>query len=405
MKLNTYIFTAIFATIGIITQAQTLYVPSGTAGITSSTPPATGVGIGTSSPLGTLHLNSTTLSSSLILSGNSTNQGGATTPAVKIINSDAQIGNYSQIEFFTKLYPGIITPTWSRMLYMNSLGAYFDVPIVANSTFSTNGNATIGTSSANKILTVNGNLINTGNASIGTTAAPATLTINGTLVNTGNNTLGTLTVNSTLTNIGDVTIATPTAKKTLTVNGSIVSNNNTLFNLNTATLAGASQCWGAQPLMIRGASGTDQQIFYIGQINDASNSYTYLQSQMNSNGAQKPIYLNPLGGAVAVGTINTQGFAFAVNGGILAEEVKVITDVPQSDYVFEPDYKLKSLGEVQKYVQTNKHLPEVPSAAEFKRDGYKVGQMDDLLLRKVEELTLYVIELQKQIEELKTIKQ
>jgi len=110
-------------------------------------------------------------------------------------------------------------------------------------------------------------------------------------------------------------------------------------------------------------------------------------------------------GIVGIGTTNTQGFKLAVNGGILAEEVKVITDVPASDYVFEPDYKLKSLNEIKTYVETHKHLPEVPSAAEFKRDGYKVGQMDDLLLRKVEELTLYVIELQKQIETLKTTKQ
>jgi len=110
-------------------------------------------------------------------------------------------------------------------------------------------------------------------------------------------------------------------------------------------------------------------------------------------------------GVVGIGTTNTQGFKLAVNGGILAEEVKVITDVPASDYVFEPDYKLKSLNEIKTYVETHKHLPEVPSAAEFKRDGYKVGQMDDLLLRKVEELTLYVIELQKQIETLKTTKQ
>lgn len=94
---------------------------------------------------------------------------------------------------------------------------------------------------------------------------------------------------------------------------------------------------------------------------------------------------------------------------ILCDEIKVIATIPQSDYVFEPYYKLKSLSEVEAFVKENKHLPEVPSAEEFKRDGYKVGEKDDLLLRKVEELTLYMIELQKlvdlQTEQIKQLKE
>ncbi|MBQ3677144.1 MAG: hypothetical protein II926_07265 [Bacteroidales bacterium] len=98
-------------------------------------------------------------------------------------------------------------------------------------------------------------------------------------------------------------------------------------------------------------------------------------------------------------TSNT--YKLAVNSGILCEELKVMADVPSSDYVFEPSYKLKPLSEVEAFVTENKHLPDVPSAKEFKENGYKVGEMDNLLLQKVEELTLYIIDLQKQIEELK----
>lgn len=94
-----------------------------------------------------------------------------------------------------------------------------------------------------------------------------------------------------------------------------------------------------------------------------------------------------------------------VNGGILCEELKVIADVPNSDDVFEQDYDLKPLEEVEAFIQEHKHLPEVPSAQTFKEEGYKVGEMDDLLLRKVEELTLYIIELKKEIEELKAKKE
>ncbi len=85
-----------------------------------------------------------------------------------------------------------------------------------------------------------------------------------------------------------------------------------------------------------------------------------------------------------------------VNGGILCEKVKVIVDVPNSDYVFEPEYKLMTLKDVKDFVNQNKHLPEVPSAACFKEEGYNIGEMDDLLLRKVEELTLYIIQLEEQ---------
>jgi hypothetical protein len=76
-----------------------------------------------------------------------------------------------------------------------------------------------------------------------------------------------------------------------------------------------------------------------------------------------------------------------------------LDNVPSSDYVFEEDYELMSVREVEAYITQHKHLPDVPSAEEFKQ-GYKAGDMDDLLLRKIEELTLYIIEQEKRIEEL-----
>ena len=111
--------------------------------------------------------------------------------------------------------------------------------------------------------------------------------------------------------------------------------------------------------------------------------------------------LNITNGKIGINTINPTE-ALTINGKILCEAVKVISNVPASDYVFEPDYDLMSIAEVEKFVTTNKHLPEVPSAKEFQENGYLVGDMDDLLLRKVEELTLYIIELKKEINELKT---
>lgn len=86
-----------------------------------------------------------------------------------------------------------------------------------------------------------------------------------------------------------------------------------------------------------------------------------------------------------------------VNGGILCEKVKVTADVPNSDHVFKPTYRLMPLSELKQFVTENHHLPEVPSAQEFQENGYSLGQMDDLLLRKVEELTLYIIQLQEEL--------
>lgn len=101
---------------------------------------------------------------------------------------------------------------------------------------------------------------------------------------------------------------------------------------------------------------------------------------------------------------DTQGHRLMVNGGILCEKIKVIGDVPNSDYVFEEEYDLWSLSEVKQFIFENKHLPEVPSAAEFKENGYNLGEMDDLLLRKIEELTLHIIRLEEELGEIKNNK-
>jgi len=88
--------------------------------------------------------------------------------------------------------------------------------------------------------------------------------------------------------------------------------------------------------------------------------------------------------------------ALRVNGDIVAKRLKVIqTEWP--DYVFAPNYILSSLQDVEKYIKTNQHLPGIPSAVEVEKEGLDVGEMNKKLLQKVEELTLYMIEQQKQI--------
>ncbi len=92
----------------------------------------------------------------------------------------------------------------------------------------------------------------------------------------------------------------------------------------------------------------------------------------------------------------------SVDGDLRCTEAKVLSDISAPDYVFAPEYNLRSLEEVKTYIDENSHLPEIPSAAEFAENGIDVGQMSFDLLKKVEELTLYMIDMKKENEALKS---
>ncbi len=95
-------------------------------------------------------------------------------------------------------------------------------------------------------------------------------------------------------------------------------------------------------------------------------------------------------GNVGIGT-TTPDAKLAVKGDIHAQEVQVDLTVPAPDYVFKEGYDLKSLEEVQNYIQEHGHLPDIPSAQEMEANGIQLGEMNMKLLEKIEELTLYMI--------------
>ena len=106
-------------------------------------------------------------------------------------------------------------------------------------------------------------------------------------------------------------------------------------------------------------------------------------------------------GIVTIGTtVRQPGYKLAVNGKILAKEIKVETG--WADYVFQEDYDLPTLKEVEQHIKENGHLPNIPSSEEVAENGIQLGEMNKLLLEKIEELTLYVIQQQKEINELKS---
>lgn len=107
-------------------------------------------------------------------------------------------------------------------------------------------------------------------------------------------------------------------------------------------------------------------------------------------------------GKVGIGCVNNMNdFALAVQGGVVSTKVSVLDIDSWPDFVFGNNYKLMNLYELEQYINANRHLPEVPSAEEVSASGIDLGEMNALLLQKVEELTLHIIELQKQIDELK----
>jgi hypothetical protein len=106
-----------------------------------------------------------------------------------------------------------------------------------------------------------------------------------------------------------------------------------------------------------------------------------------------------VGGNLGIGTTDTKGYKLGVNGAAIATSMTVKLNANWPDFVFAETYGLRSLAEVERYIQANSHLPEVPSAAQVGKDGINLGEMDATLLKKIEELTLYLIEQNKQLQE------
>lgn len=143
--------------------------------------------------------------------------------------------------------------------------------------------------------------------------------------------------------------------------------------------------------------------------------YAYYMDPYASNFTNKwGVYINDatannyFGGAVCIGTTNPFSYKLAVNGSAIFTQAVVKLAANWPDYVFQPSYRLTSLDSLKTYIRTNSHLPEVPTGEEVKSQGQDLGANQALLLKKVEELTLYVIQQndqlaaqQKEIDQLK----
>ncbi|SEW52877.1 hypothetical protein [Chitinophaga arvensicola] len=130
-------------------------------------------------------------------------------------------------------------------------------------------------------------------------------------------------------------------------------------------------------------------------ITTAPESYAYATLAYKTSPA---IFINTAN-SVGIGTKPPAGYKLAVAGDFLAEKVKVKLQSGWPDYVFDVSYPLPSLQQVEDFIRTYKHLPQIPSAKEVADKGLDIASNQAALLQKIEELTLYLIEQDKLIKE------
>ena len=121
---------------------------------------------------------------------------------------------------------------------------------------------------------------------------------------------------------------------------------------------------------------------------------------IRTNGGDR-VFVDESGNVNIGSQTDAPGYKLRVDGKMICEEVKVKLSTAWPDYVFDDKHKLMTIGELSKFIRQNKHLPNIPSAKEIESNGMEVGDMQKRMMEKIEELTLYIISLQQQIDNLK----
>lgn len=270
-------------------------------------------------------------------------------------------------------------------------------------------------------LNANQNLLVTGNVGVGNSSPTEKLDVTGNIkssadvlavnVRANKGYFSSLESDGNLTINGNVGIGAPAGSDKLTVGGSAKVNglltadnitvNQTLAISGVLSLGGSLGIGVASPEVALHVSGDGKFEGDIRANKIIVNSIEIAGAAPTGGGSVSLGENLIVNGSIGIGTTKVNGYKLSVNGKIRASnDIRVYVESQWSDFVFEDDYKLKPLSEIDRYIKKNNHLPEIPSAKEVKRDGYDVGAMDAKLLQKIEELTLYIIEQQRQIDRL-----
>jgi len=190
------------------------------------------------------------------------------------------------------------------------------------------------------------------------------------------------------------------AEGTVSAAGGNSGNWNTAYAERGSQVAGTGLTWsggklnasiGTDNQSISGSTNLANTILTIGIEGGGSQAVDFSGWDTNAADDFDPSDDVNFTGIVGIGTTTTGTHKLAVDGTIGAREITVELGT-WSDFVFEPDYDLRPLAEVEEYINKNHHLPEIPSAAEVEENGINLGEMNAKLLQKIEELTLYLIE-------------
>lgn len=205
-----------------------------------------------------------------------------------------------------------------------------------------------------------------------------------------------------ITPAGNVGIGSSAPAEKLQLNGKAIINEMGLGTTNTPVLrvgTPRSNSGTSNMLFLAGFNSTNYWKFLSRLEADGVETMTVRHGSINLTTNSGNIMTYRDDGKVGVGVVTSYAgnYKFYVDEGILTERVKIASmgSAEWADYVFDETYKLSSLEEIEEYVKTNKHLPNVPSADDIEKNGYELQKMDAKLLEKIEELYLLTIELNK----------
>lgn len=150
-------------------------------------------------------------------------------------------------------------------------------------------------------------------------------------------------------------------------------------------------------------NATEGAVYF--QIANTASTWESKIMMGEGEGTNSALRLVPDNGNVLIGKTTQINAAYKldVNGSVRANEVVVNTT--GADFVFDPNYKLPSIGQVKDFIARHKHLPEIESADEMQKNGVEVGKLNIKLLQKIEEMTLYMIELKDEVAKIKSEKE
>ena len=192
----------------------------------------------------------------------------------------------------------------------------------------------------------------------------------------------------TILNDGNVGIGKTDPTEKLEVNGTIRANGSVILPIYNGFYIGST-----------GNAGKRMRL----DLNDHSVFFDYyprLHIRTGNGGLESDVMTMTSDGNVGIGVTNPNpNYKLEVNGTIRAKEVKLCL-TSGCDYVFADNYKLMNLNDLSNFIKTNKHLPEIAPATEMEAEGINLSEMNALLLKKVEELTLYIIQQQKMMDKI-----